>query len=68
MATYPVAFFVLQYPPQLRPSSPEDQAIASTFCAQDLYTLAKGVSYLTSGLYESRMIHPSPQGRVYGVS
>jgi hypothetical protein len=30
--------------------------------------LAKGALYLPSGLYESRMIHPSPQGRVYGVS
>jgi hypothetical protein len=55
-------------PPQFPPSNPEDQAISSTFCVQDLYALAKGVPYLPSGLYESRMIHPSPQGRVNGVS
>jgi len=34
----------------------------------DRNQVAKGVSYLPSGLYESRMIHPSPQGRVNGVS
>jgi hypothetical protein len=29
--------------------------------ALDCNELAKGVSYLPSGLYESRMIHPSPR-------
>jgi hypothetical protein len=36
--------------------------------ALDRNEVAKGVSYFPSGLYESRMIHSSPQGRVYGVS
>ncbi len=35
---------------------------------RDRNDLAKGVPYLPSGLYETRMFHSSPQGGVHGVS